>query len=204
LRLIDRLHATYWFWRARRALKAGDPEKAALFADMIEEIVPGHGGLESFREEVHTAAIGLARQRVREEPNNPEWRGDFSRALLEENRLDEAAEQVRRGLRLLQNDKRRELLQPEMLLIAGEIEYNRGHYRRAIDLLDRGAEPGFGMAAIHYYRGLCHLALRDRRACRREFTALVNTAYWIVGIRHQELARNQLGQPALLEHPEAR
>ena len=35
--LIDRIHATYWFWRARKELKAGRPDKAGLFAEMIEE-----------------------------------------------------------------------------------------------------------------------------------------------------------------------
>jgi tetratricopeptide (TPR) repeat protein len=180
-----------WFWRARRALKAGRVDAAAVFIEMIEEVAPAHPGLEAFRKEALDAALNLARQRAREDPENPEWRGDLARALTEGEQYEEASEQVRAGLRLLEHDDRGPLLRAEMLQIAGEIEYHLGHYERCLDLMTRGEEPGFAMGGIHYCRGLAWLALGDRRACRREFVPLVGQAHWVVGWRYQEFLRKR-------------
>ena len=194
MRLIDRVRSALWFWRARRALKAGKVEKAGMLTEMIEEIAPGHPGLPDFRREVQEATLGIARQHVKEAPNEPEWRGDYARALMVEKRYEQAAAQARQGLRLLRGHAKQKLLGAEMLQIAAEAEHHLGHHQRALDLFSRGAEPGFAMMGIHYARALCHLGLGDLQACRRELTPLVQKAHWAVGMRYQEMI-DQRGSP---------
>ena len=187
MRTLDRMRVAYWLWRGRAALKAGRVVKAEEMAEMIEEIAPGKPPAIEFRKRVQKESLAQARRLAMEHPEQAEAHGDHARALLHGKRFREAADEVRRGLRLLTAGAKGELLRYEMLQIAGEIAFERGRFRRSLDLFTRGEEPGFAMAGIHYYRGLCLRALGDAAACRREFTPLVQKAHWAVPMRHREL-----------------
>ena len=191
MRILDRLHAALWLWRAAAALKAGKLQKAMERTEIVEEIAPSHPGLKALRGEVMAALLARSERQVKEQPDEPEWRGDYARALMDQKRFQDAAAQVRVGLRLLKDDPRSDVLLPEMLQIAGQVAYNCGEYARAIDLLTRGQEPGFAMASVHYCRGLSYLAMGDRTACRREFTPLVQQAHWAVPMRYQEFLQER-------------
>jgi len=142
---------------------------------------------------VQQAALARGKRLIEEDPESVEARGDYARALLAEERYDEAYEQAQAGLRLIAANAKAAVFEKEMLQIAGEAAFERGLFAESLELFRKGEEPGFAMASIHYYRGLCHLALGDRAGCRREFESLVRQAHWAVGIRHAELAQRRQG-----------
>lgn len=191
MRALERMRLAYYLWRARAALKAGRVEAAEGFHEMMEEVVPGTQAATEFGAKLREAALARAARLVEEDPASAEHRGDYARALLAEDRTDEAAEQIQKGMELLKKDKNAKALEPHLCLVAGEVAFEQGDYRRALEMFDKGAMPGFPMAAVHYYRGLCRLGLGDKAGARRELALLVRMAHWAVPMRHRELMQEK-------------
>ncbi len=77
-------------------------------------------------------AARMIDEAVRVNPDSPEALTDRAKFLRAQNKLAEAAEAIRKARALAKKDD------AAILLVAADIERAKGHYREAIDLLDRG------------------------------------------------------------------
>ena len=196
VRTLDRLRLAWRLWRGRAALKAGDIEKAGFHLELMEEIAPDHPATKAFLRSLQQEAFAQAARRAVEDPHLPEVRCAYALALLDEERPDAAAAESRAALRLATAAKAPQPLLKALWRTAGKIAFERGHYARALDLLNRGEEPGFELTELQYYRGLALMALGDLPAARRELAHVVAQAHWAVPLRQRELRDKQSPRPA--------
>ena len=184
---IDRLRIAHQLWRASLARKKGAFDQAAMRTEMVMEMVPGHPAAAAFQRECRAAALDVARRRTEENPDDADLRVELAAALADSEVFAEASEQMAEAIRLLTDKDAADSMEaPPILRLRGRIAYGCGDIEEAEDLFEKGAEPGFAMAEVNYYRGLCRLALGKRHQCLADFEALVAKLSWAVPLRMRE------------------
>ena len=184
---LDRLRIGYLLWRGGLERKRGHFAQAALRAQMVMEMCPGHPGAAALDRECREASLEVARRRVAEEPGVGALRLELAGLLADADRYADAEAEILEARRLFVKEGKEERMKsPEILRLRGRVSYGLGRFDEAAELQRAGAEPGFSMAETHYTLGLCHLAQGARRLCVLEFEPLVAKVCWAVPLRLRE------------------
>ena len=183
---IDRMRILFELWMAGREAKAGHFDRAAMRAQMVQEIQPGHPAGAALQRECQTSALEAARRRVEEEPEAAEARVELANHLADNEDYTGAQAEIRETERIVGEDDDALLKDPMVLRLRGRIAYGLGQVDEAAALIEQGAEPGFAMTEVNYYRGLCALGQDRRSDCVAAFEALVSKVCWAVPMRLRE------------------
>jgi tetratricopeptide (TPR) repeat protein len=186
VRMLDRPRMGWVLWRAEGARKRGDLPAAVSFVEMALELYPGHPGALRCLKACRQEALAAAEQRVKEEPESLEVRFDLASQLAEAERYEEADAALKEVRRVMEGAGADEAMSKSVDRLAAHVEYGLGRIDEALQAATSGAEPGFTMSETHYYLGLCHLALGERRRCAEEFERLVAKLWWAVPLRYRE------------------
>ena len=193
--LLDRLRILFELWMASRETKRADFDRAAMRAQFILEIQPGHPAGAALARECREGALDVSRRRVAESPDNVEPRMDLANRLAEAEDFREADAEMAEAARLL-GEAAGETMEkdPAVLRLRGRIAYGMGRIDEAAERIEAGAEPGFAMAEVEYYRGLCAIASGRQADGLRAFRNLVAKVCWAVPMRLREYLSRRRAQ----------
>jgi len=185
--LLDRLRILFELWMANRELKRGDYDRAAMRAHFVLEIQPGHPAGAALARECRQGALNRARRLAVESPEKADLRIELANRLAEAEYLLSADAEMQKAMRLLgEAEAETPTRDPAVLRLCGRIAYGVGRIEEAAEATEAGAEPGFAMAEVEYYRGLCAFAAGRRADGLKAFRRLLAKVCWAVPMRLRE------------------